>query len=126
MKTGRPSKLPPFGSAERLKLTQDVESYAALGLRLDDIALVLNIARSTFCLWAKKADISDALKSGRVKSDSKVIKSLYERALGGDTTACIFWLKNRQPDRWRDKHDHAVEGELRTDNKLIIEIVKTK
>lgn len=22
-----------------------------------------------------------------------------------DTTAMIFWLKNRQPDKWRDKRD---------------------
>jgi hypothetical protein len=31
-----------------------------------------------------------------------------------DTTAAIFWLKNRQPDRWRDKHEveHDVSGNL--------------
>ena len=28
--------------------------------------------------------------------------SLYKRALAGDVTACIFYLKNRRPDRWRD------------------------
>lgn len=27
-----------------------------------------------------------------------------------DTTACIFWSKNRRPDLWRDKHDLAVSG----------------
>ncbi len=27
-----------------------------------------------------------------------------------DTTACIFWLKNRQRDRWRDKQDHEHTG----------------
>ena len=27
-----------------------------------------------------------------------------------DTTAQIFWLKNRRPDRWRDKRDLGVEA----------------
>ena len=28
-----------------------------------------------------------------------------------DPTAMIFWLKNRRPDRWRDKQDVAVNTE---------------
>ena len=28
-----------------------------------------------------------------------------------DTTAQIFWLKNRRPDRWRDKQDVSVNSE---------------
>lgn len=27
-----------------------------------------------------------------------------------DTTAAIFWLKNRQPDKWRDKQDIEHSG----------------
>ena len=27
-----------------------------------------------------------------------------------DTTACIFWSKNRRPRRWRDKHDIDLGG----------------
>ena len=33
-----------------------------------------------------------------------------------DTTAQIFWLKNRKPEQWRDKRDVSVEGELNTNN----------
>ena len=33
-----------------------------------------------------------------------------------DTTAQIFWLKNRRPEQWRDKRDVSVEGELNTNN----------
>ena len=29
-----------------------------------------------------------------------------------DTTAQIFWLKNRKPDIWRDKQDVGVEGSV--------------
>ena len=27
-----------------------------------------------------------------------------------DTTACIFWLKNRQPALWRDKVQQELSG----------------
>lgn len=33
-----------------------------------------------------------------------------------DTTAQIFWLKNRKPEEWRDKRDVAVEGTVNTSN----------
>ena len=39
---------------------------------------------------------------GREASDDRVEESLYRNALAGNTTAQIFWLKNRRPDRWRD------------------------
>lgn len=34
------------------------------------------------------------------------------KAAPPDTTACIFWLKNRDPKNWRDKQDIAISGEL--------------
>ena len=33
----------------------------------------------------------------------EVAKKLYTEALAGNVTAMIFWLKNRQPSKWRDK-----------------------
>lgn len=32
-----------------------------------------------------------------------------------DTTAQIFWLKNRKPEVWRDRKDIGVEGTINTD-----------
>jgi len=36
-----------------------------------------------------------------------------EKHIPGDVTAMIFWLKNRKPDKWRDKQeiDHTTKGE---------------
>ncbi|MNB95555.1 hypothetical protein D3C75_427320 [compost metagenome] len=34
----------------------------------------------------------------------------------GDTTAQIFWLKNRRPDKWRDKQDVEHSGSIETTN----------
>jgi hypothetical protein len=46
-----------------------------------------------------------SIKSGKDIADCEVVDSLRNRALNGDTTASIFWLKNRQPRNWRDKQD---------------------
>ena len=50
----------------------------------------------------KHEELREALKRGREASDARVEESLYRNALAGNTTAQIFWLKNRRPDRWRD------------------------
>lgn len=36
----------------------------------------------------------------------------YREQYPGSEVAQIFWLKNRQPDRWRDKSEVAVTGNL--------------
>ena len=33
-----------------------------------------------------------------------------------DTTAQIFWLKNRRPDMWRDKQNVELSGEVKANN----------
>jgi hypothetical protein len=89
-------------------------------------------------LWKQEhKDFSESLKSGKVDADTKVAQSLYNRAKGydqktdkvfqyqgkpviiptvehvqADTTAAIFWLKNRQPKQWRDKQDISFDGSV--------------
>jgi len=90
----------------------------------------------------KYPDISEALKRGKEVIDRQVENALLKRALGyeyeevkqiiekddkgkdrkriektvkqviPDTTAQIFWLKNRKPAEWRDKQNLEVEGNL--------------
>lgn len=42
-----------------------------------------------------------------IKKTRKIVKKI----MAPDTTAQIFWLKNRQPEKWRDKHHHEITGE---------------
>ena len=41
-------------------------------------------------------------------SEQGVKKVTTKKHVAGDTTAMIFWLKNRQPKQWRDKQEQVV------------------
>ena len=104
---------------------------ALLGLTDEDMIRVFDIAPQTFYNWRNAhPEFLEALKRGKDAADAKVAVSLYKRATGyeheavkifndqgaplivdyierypPDTTAAIFWLKNRQRATWRDKQD---------------------
>lgn len=81
-----------------------LEGWARDGLTEEQIAHNMGCSRSTLNEWRSKFSvISDALKKGKEVVDYQVENALLNKALGGDTTAQIFWLKNRRPDKWRDK-----------------------
>lgn len=39
------------------------------------------------------------------------------RHVSGDTTAMIFWLKNRKPEQWRDRKQLDVSGEVNIEDR---------
>lgn len=81
-----------------------LEGWARDGLTDEQIANNCGITASTLYEWKKRfIEISDTLKRGKEVVDYEVENALLNKALGGDTTAQIFWLKNRRPGRWRDK-----------------------
>ena len=85
-----------------------VKGWARDGLTDEQIAGSMRISAST--LYAYKAaypEISEALKKGKEVVDYEVENALLTRAIQGDVTAQIFWLKNRKPDKWRDKPNDA-------------------
>lgn len=49
---------------------------------------------------------------GRKCEKEELITGEDEVYIPGDTTAQIFWLKNRKPDVWRDKQNVHVEGNI--------------
>ena len=109
-----------------------LEGWARDGLTDQQISDNIGISRSTLSAWKNKfQDISDALKKGKEIVDFQVENALLKRALGydyleervgkdgvkitcnkhvpPDVTAIIFWLKNRRPDKWRDRPEPRLE-----------------
>jgi hypothetical protein len=103
---GRPSPYDPEIHPELAR------KLCLLGTTNQQLADILDVGISTIDLWIRThAEFSCALKKGRALADIEVAATLYQRALAGDVTACIFWLKNRKADRWREKHEYVVESE---------------
>lgn len=81
-----------------------LEGWARDGLTEEQIAHNMGINAKTLWTWKNAYDpICNALKKGKEVVDYQVENALLASALDGNTTAQIFWLKNRRPDRWRDK-----------------------
>lgn len=107
-----------------------LEGWARDGLTDEQIAKNIGINRTTLYDWKKKeVNIADALKKGKEIVDFEVENALLKKALGytitlnkqkvtkdgdviditeevhvpPDTTAQIFWLKNRKPNNWKDR-----------------------
>ena len=123
---GRPSKRATVDLAKAKKC-------AEVGMTDKQIAIALGIAEDTIAEYKKNwPEFSESLKK-KMGADGYVERSLWERAIGyrytetkretdaegnvkitttekftpPDPTAMIFWLKNRQPEKWRDKKEIA-------------------
>ena len=125
---GRPTKyLPEYNSL--------AENYGRLGATDAQLAVFFDVAESTINLWKlKEPTFSESLRRGKEEADQKVVEALYQRAQGyrvkedklsnqgevfacerevpADITACVFWLKNRQPESWRDKQHVELTGDF--------------
>lgn len=81
-----------------------LKGWARSGLTDQQLAHNIGITASTLYEWKNKyPEISEAIKKGKEIVDFEVENALLHAALNGNITAQIFWLKNRKPDKWRDK-----------------------
>lgn len=86
-----------------------IQGWARDGLTNEQIANNMGINVKTLYDWQKKySEFSNSLKEGKEVVDRQVENALYKTALEGNTTAQIFWLKNRKPNEWRDKKEVGV------------------
>lgn len=77
--------------------------------------------------WKNRySEICEALKKGKEVVDFEVENALLQTALSGNVTAQIFWLKNRKPDKWRDKPIENNMDDLEDDplTKSIEKVIK--
>lgn len=146
MTAGRPSSYRP-------EFVEQTRKLCELGATDPQLAEFFDVAISTISKWKTEyPEFSEAIKTGKGPADDRVERSLYQRAMGyshdsvkifmpagaqepvyapfvehipPDTTACIFWLKNRRRLEWRDKQEHELSGEIKY-TKLVREIVDPK
>lgn len=124
------------------------EKLAKLGATDEDIAGALDICVATLYNWKNEHPaFLEALKGGKIMADAEVASKLFHRATGyqhpdvdvkvidgqivitdlvkhypPDTTAAIFWLKNRRPDLWRDKPPESTDNEESKPVKVVVEV----
>lgn len=60
----------------------------------------------------------------RVLEEERIEIVDVEEELPPDTTSAIFWLKNRNPDQWRDKQQHEHTMEIKSLSDLMDELSK--
>lgn len=126
---GRPSKFKPEFIAQAEKLCR-------LGATDMELADFFEVEVRTLYRWkSENEQFCQALKSGKDEADDRVERSLYARANGyehdevdirvvqggivqtpirkyypPDTTAAIFWLKNRRAAEWREMKAVELTG----------------
>lgn len=129
---GHPTLYRPEYSEQAYKL-------CLLGSTDAELADFFNVTEQTINNWKNAhQEFFESIKKGKDVADAEVASKLFHRATGythqetklflvdgeileheapkhypPDPTSAIFWLKNRQPKKWRDKqeHDHTTNGE---------------
>lgn len=122
MTAGRPSSYKPEFAAQAAKLCQ-------LGATDFELADFFEVDTRTIYRWKNaEPEFCQAVIAGKEKSDERVERALFNRAVGysyesekvfqfqgqvvraptiehvpPDPSAAMNWLKNRRPDEWRDK-----------------------
>ncbi len=132
-KAGRP---PTFNE----QIADKIVALAEKGKTIDQISDIIGVTSRCISFWlAEKPSLLQAVKEARQMADEMVEASLFKKATGyfhetekifydkdtgqivraptvqhyaPDTTAQIFWLKNRKPEQWRDRTEVKLEKEL--------------
>ena len=126
----RPSSFKP-------EYAEQAEKLCKLGATDKEMADFFAVSEQTINAWKQAhPEFLESLKKGKMLADANVADRLYSRAMGyshdavkiavspagehhqvpftehypPDTTAAIFWLKNRRPDQWRDKIQQEHSG----------------
>ena len=116
-----------------------------LGACDDELARFFGVTPDVLQSWLReRRDFATAVKSGQALADAEVADRLHRRATGyshdavkifshqghaieipyvehypPDTAAAVFWLKSRQPERWRDRGNDAAASTPVTDDDLL-------
>lgn len=130
----------PIGRPTKYKHEYAEQTYklCLLGATDEEIANFFDVNVATINRWKNDfPEFCESIKKGKILADANIAERLYRRAMGyeapdvdirvvegeiietpltkhypPDTPAAIFWLKNRQRSKWRDKVDNEVSGSI--------------
>jgi hypothetical protein len=95
----------------RLKDYKKVFELAADGLNAKQIAAALGVCRATFFNHMQTdPKLREAFDDGAQAGIGEAVHILKEMARERNLGALIFWLKNRDPENWRD--DHSINTKI--------------
>lgn len=124
-------------SKYKKEYAEQARKLCLLGATDKELADFFGVCEATINNWKLSfPQFLESVKSGKLDADAKVAESLYNRAVGyvgkktvtaniagaitdikvvdeyvgPDVGAAVFWLKNRQRAKWRDKFDQEISG----------------
>lgn len=133
---------------------EQARKLCLLGYTDAELADFFEVSEATINNWKlEHPEFLESIKKGKAVADGDVASNLYHRAMGytakekreektaegfkevdaekhipGDVTAMIFWLKNRQKDKWREKQDvnHTSDDGSMTPKAPVYNVVKSE
>lgn len=132
----------------KAEFAEQARKLCLLGATDSELAEFFEVEESTLNNWKHAhPEFLESIKKGKTQADADVADRLYQRAMGyqhpevdirvidhqivqtpitkiyaPDPTAAIFWLKNRQKAKWRDKVEQEITGE--GGGPLVVEITR--
>jgi hypothetical protein len=85
-----------------VKQRNEAEALAGVGLPHSQIALLLGVDEKTL-----RKHLHDELGVGEAKANARIAKTLFNKAINGDTACLIFWLKVRAGWKESSKLEHS-------------------
>lgn len=133
---------------------EQARKLCLLGYTDAELASFFEVSEATINNWKlEHPEFLESIKKGKAVADGDVASTLFNRAIGytarekreektadgfkevdaekhvpGDVTAMIFWLKNRQKDKWREKQDvnHTSDDGSMTPKAPVYNVVKSE
>lgn len=126
-------------------MNEQARKLALLGLTDEEMAVFFGVTERTFNNWKSEFPaFFQSVNEGKVQADAEVAASLYRRAIGevtfverrvktkdgdyeivrlsqsvpADPGAAKLWLTNRQPGKWREKTEVALNGAITHDHNI--------
>jgi len=84
---------------------KQVEAMSGYGLPIEQIAVLVRDGIDADTL---RKHFAQELISGKAKANAQVGKTLFQKAMGGDTAAMIWWSKTQM--KWKEVQQHELTG----------------